>query len=240
MPIFSDIILAIGSVPLGVSWEFLLGLSLGYLLATLAESFLHDHVHHAGKWFRSLQRRFPRALGAFRDAYRAHTEIHHRTYRDHVTQFASAEEKSRIDALLQDRTGRRIIAERYGETINLRSTVLFIVLILPAVVPLLDVLPWAASIGFSIPVAVYPMMSKFAHPYLHMRYDDALRKAPPLLRRFFRTRYMRCVWRNHWMHHRYPHSNFNLVLGGDWLRGVHRRATEADLERMQAAGMPVD
>jgi len=35
------------------------GGSRGYVLVTLAESLLHDYIHHARPWFRSLQRKYP-------------------------------------------------------------------------------------------------------------------------------------------------------------------------------------
>jgi hypothetical protein len=221
--------------------EFALGVLAGYLLVTLAESYLHEHIHHARRYFRLLQKRYPRALGAFREAYRSHTIIHHgHTYRDHVTQFTSAAQKNSVDAMLSDRAGQRIISERYGATLNLRSTLLFVCPILPVVIPLLLVLPLPAKAGFLVPVIIYPLMSKWIHPYLHMRYADAIQQAPRHLKWVLRTPYMQGVWRNHWMHHRYPRFNFNLILGGDWLRGVYRSPSERDLRRMRESGIPVN
>jgi hypothetical protein len=55
-----------------------------------------------------------------------------------------------------------------------------------------------------------------------------------------RTRYMRAVYRNHFLHHRYGGvSNFNLVLGADVLRGRTRAVTVRDLEVMAEIGMPL-
>ncbi len=52
---------------------------------------------------------------------------------------------------------------------------------------------------------------------------------------------MRMAYRNHFLHHRHGGtSNFNLVLGGDWLRGRLRRVSDEDLRAMQAAGVPLD
>jgi hypothetical protein len=240
-PAFGVPVLALAAGPLWWLTEAALGALAGYLLVTLAESFLHEHIHHAHKYFRSLQKRFPRALGAFREAYRSHTIIHHaHTYRDHITQFSSVVQKNAVDAMLKDKAGQRIISERYGATLSLRSTLLFVCPILPLVIPSLFVLPLPATAGFLVPVIIYPLMSKVIHPYLHMRYADAIQQSSPFLRWALRTRYMQRVWRNHWMHHRYPRVNFNLILGGDWLRGVYQSPSEGDLRRMRESGIPVD
>jgi len=46
--------------------------------------------------------------------------------------------------------------------------------------------------------------------------------------------------RNHYMHHRYVASNFNLVLGGDLLRGKYRVSSPADIAEMQRLGLRTD
>jgi hypothetical protein len=221
--------------------QVLLGVILGYLLVTFAESFLHEHIHHAQRWFLALQKKYPRLLKPFRDAYRSHAIVHHCwTYHDHVTRFASEHQKQRVDERLQDHEGRRIIAEAYGTTLGLRSTVVFVLPILPVVLPALLLLPWPAAAGFAVPVVIYPLMSKVIHPYLHEPYREALRKAPAVIRWALSTRYMKSVWRHHWMHHRSPQSNFNLLLGGDWFRGKHRSPSAEDERQMSEVGLPLD
>jgi hypothetical protein len=221
--------------------EVLMGFGMGYLLVTLAESILHQHVHHAHRWFREWQRKYPLALRAFRDAYRSHAIVHHRwTYRDHVTQFLDDQQKNRIDERLQDEAGRRIIAENYGTTLNLHSAAMFMAPILPFAVPALLLLPWPAAVAFCVPLVIYPLMSRVIHPYLHQPYQDALNNAHGAVRWALSTSYMRYLWRHHWLHHQYPQWNFNLVLGGDWLRGAHRVPSEEDRQRMREIGLPVD
>jgi hypothetical protein len=218
-----------------------LGIMIGYLLVTLAEPFFHEHIHHAHRRFRLLQKKYPRLLRPFGDAYRSHAIVHHCwTYRDHVSLFADEHQKKRVEERLQDPLGQRIIAEVYGTTVGFRSTVLFVLPILPVVIPALLLLPWPAAAGFTVPVVIYPLMSKVVHPYLHEPYQEALGKAPAGMRWFLSTRYMKFVWRHHWMHHRYPRWNFNLLLGGDWLRGKHRSPSAEDRRRMREIGLPVD
>jgi len=219
---------------------FFLGLSGGYLFISFAESFIHDHIGHARHWFRQLQLRFPRALHAFRETYRSHSLVHHAwTFDDHVTRFPNDERKHRVDARLHDAAGQHIIDDDYGTTLTIRSMILFVAPILPVVLPAIILLPSPMAMGICIPFVIYPLMSKVIHPYLHMRHADALNQAPWALRWILNTRYMRFVWRHHWLHHRYPRSNFNLLIGGDWLRGVYRGPSEQDLEEMKNVGMPV-
>lgn len=132
------------------------------------------------------------------------------------------------------------MAEDYGATLHFRSVVLFVLPIMPVVGPALWLLPWSASLGMLPVLAAYPLLSKVVHRYLHRPYAEALAIAPPLLRPMLRSSYARFLWRHHWLHHRHPRCNFNLLLGGDWLRGVHRRPTDEDLTAMRSTGLPVD
>ena len=51
---------------------------------------------------------------------------------------------------------------------------------------------------------------------------------------------MGAIYRNHFMHHRYGGaSNFNLVLGADYLRGRMRTPSSAAGAAMREVGMPV-
>jgi hypothetical protein len=51
---------------------------------------------------------------------------------------------------------------------------------------------------------------------------------------------VRFVWCYHWLHHRYCERNFNLLLGGDWLRRVSKRASPMDYTEMRRVGLPVE
>lgn len=221
--------------------QVILGLILGYLLVTLTESFLHEHVHHACPRFRLLQKKYPCLLKPFWNAYRAHAIVHHRwTYHNHVTLFCNEPQKKRVEERLRDPVGKRIIAEGYGATLGFRSAVVFMLPILPPVVSAIVLLPWPTVGAFSVPVAIYPLMSKVIHPYLHEPYHDAINRASSPMRWILSTRYIKFVWCYHWMHHRYPQSNFNLILGGDWFRGKCRIPSTDDFQKMGESGIPVN
>jgi hypothetical protein len=218
------------------------GAILGYLTVSVAESFLHNNVQHGRARVRKFWEQHPILMGSFSKAYFSHHIIHHsRTFRkNHVTQFRSQEEKARLDAELTGMRGALIQRERYGLSLAKGGVLKFI---LP-VIGFLPLIYWPlggwALCGALIPFTLYPMSSKYLHPYLHMRYADALRTAPPLLRWFLRTRYCRFIYRHHYLHHRYVRCNYNLLFGGDFLLGVYRRAAPEDLANLQAIGLPVE
>ncbi len=218
----------------------ILGFFSGYLFVSIMESLMHDYVHHARQGFQKLQFRFPRFLDPFRAARRSHTQVHHgQTFHSHVVQFKDFAHKAKLDRLLVGAEGQRIIRESYGTTINLRSTVMFILPLLPVLVPVLFGMPGLFAAGFLIPTLIYPLMSRVFHPYLHLSYVEALAKASLPVRSLLKTSYFRKVWRHHYLHHRYPRTNFNLLLGGDTLRGVQRTPGYADLKLMSALGIPL-
>lgn len=78
---------------------------------------------------------------------------------------------------------------------------------------------------------------RFIHPLMHRPYEAALQECSGLTHYFMRTSYARWVIRHHWLHHQYPRYNFNFMMGGDLLMGVHRFPSEADLKRMAAEGI---
>jgi len=113
-------------------------------------------------------------------------------------------------------------------------------------VPLLPALPLAGSApglwalaGAAVALALPPLLSHCIHPYLHMTHAQALGAAPKATAWLLRRRYFRAMARSHYMHHRYVAVNFNLLLGGDVLRGCHRMPDEKDLLAMRRLGLPV-
>jgi hypothetical protein len=221
------------------------GLVAGYLLATLAESFLHQHVQHAGPRFRRLQRRYPRLLGAFARAYYSHHVVHHHlTFRrDYARQFADPDDQHETDARIErHRRGylRRIRAERYGLTLGgVGGYAMFVAPVVPAVTAIYLALGPAAAAAALLPlVVVYPLASEVVHPLLHRR----LAEHPPgwagwVGRWVCRRRVVRYVLMHHFVHHRDPGVNFNPLPGGDFLRGVGRRPTAAECAAMAALGV---
>jgi len=80
-----------------------------------------------------------------------------------------------------------------------------------------------------------PLLSMFIHPMIHEP-DGKAGRYNRWLGRVMRTRYFRNVCRHHWLHHKYPDCNFNLLLGGDRLLGTHRNPTATDLQDMDREG----
>lgn len=218
------------------------GILLGYAIVSVSESFLHNNVQHARAQVRRFWERYSALMKPFLRAYFSHHTIHHcRTFRkNHVTQFRSEEERERLDEALTGFHGALIKRERYGVSVSGVGVLMFL---LPVLV-WLPVVYWALGgwvlAGTLLPYAVYPASSRNLHPYLHMRYEDALKKASPPMRWFLGTAYCRFIYRHHYLHHRYVRCNYNLMFGGDWLLGVHRPPAPEDLENLRALGLPVD
>jgi hypothetical protein len=81
------------------------------------------------------------------------------------------------------------------------------------------------------------MLAQFVHPHLHRNHREVMDDPRAWPRFMARTRYFRHLAQHHWLHHNYPNCNYNLLLGGDWLLGVHRRADADDLVAMQSIGL---
>ena len=223
-------------------YEFIAGIALGYCTASIAESFLHRNVLHAGQRFRSLWKRYPTLLRPFASAYFSHHVIHHRrTFRrDFVTQFSSAAEKAQLDKQLPSRLGDRVRAERYGLTANGIGILRFLLPISPIVALYYwEFGPWV-FLGVTIPMALYPFMSMSIHPLLHKPTLIATAEAPRFKAWLLRTRYVRMIARNHYMHHTHVDCNYNLLLGGDYLLGVHKDPGAQDIANMKRIGISVD
>jgi hypothetical protein len=216
-----------------------LGLVAGYLAATLSESLLHHHFGHASVSFRTLWKGLGRIGQGFARTFYSHAVVHHgRTFRvDYITQFADEGDKRALDDDLERRGWAIVADEGYGLTIGLTGFANFLLLPLVAL-PLVHVAAgrWATLAAFAAMLST-PLLSRYVHPYLHKPHAEAMRCAPLLIRLLLGTRYMRQVARHHYVHHRHPNCNFNLLLGGDWLLGVHRAADPDDLRRMRALGL---
>lgn len=222
--------------------QVLIGLMLGYVIASLTESSLHRLIKHAGPRGRSTWRGHPDIFRPFIRAHHSHHVVHHAlTFRqDFVTQFRDDAEKELLDQQLTGSFGDLIRRERYGLTLRGSGILAFNVPILPFV-PLIGFTlgPWVL-LGALPGLFAYSAITIFLHPYLHRRHDQALMEAPPILRWLLKTRFVKSAARNHYLHHRYLHCNYNLLLGGDYLLGQHRAATAEDLIDMRRLGVPVD
>lgn len=224
--------------------HLLIGLNSGYVVASLIESYMHQHVSDAPNKSVKRWQRFPRLCGyLLRTRYSHHVVHHRRTFKqDHVTQFRTRAEHAALDAELAERGAHGLIIQRsmYAVRLHGSGALVFIAPLLPAIpLTLLLLGPWA-TVGTGISLALPPLFSHFIHPYLHMPHARAVREAPAVTAWLMKRWYFRAMARNHFMHHRYVASNFNLVLGGDLLRGRWRKPQEKDLAEMRRLGLRTD
>lgn len=221
--------------------EFLMGIFIGYFVISISESFFHRNIQHAPPKIRKLIRRMGAVGSAYISAWYSHHVVHHYlTFRkNHVTQFTSKTERQNLDLELFERSESRIITASYGSRIGpyFKDYVWYVLPTLPGFLLLCWIGGLSFTIGALIPFFVWPALAQAIHPYLHMEYTRVQKQAPPIVRIFSKTYYFRYLAMHHWMHHRYEQCNYNLLLGGDFILGVHRTPSVADLAEMQALGL---
>lgn len=220
--------------------EAAFGLVAGYVAASVSESYCHRAVGHASKASQTRWRRWPRLLGWLHPFYWSHAVIHHgRTFKeDFVTQFRGREEQLQLDDELSDAQRQTAHATQYGLTILVRSFFSFMAPPSIVLLPLIFVGNWAVAAALAA-LFLPPLLSFFIHPLIHRPYGNVV-QGGGLLARLMQTSYMRHVIRHHWLHHRYPSCNFNLLILGDYLLRTHRAPTEEDVREMQRQGIPLD
>lgn len=222
----------------------LIGFALGYAIASFLESILHEYVSDAPQKHVRFWQRYPRLFRVMLKTYFSHHVVHHhQTFRtDHVTQFRSADDQARVhNALLaRGRHGRIIIAGEYANRLHAEGGFVFALPGLLAALALAFVLPVSVAAGAAVALMLPPGFSYWIHPYLHRSFEDGQASAPAPIAFFLRTRYGRYVYRNHFLHHRYDGtSNFNLVLGADFVRNRVRQASPGDRDEMLRIGLPL-
>lgn len=220
------------------------GAVLGYLTATLVESFAHHHISDARPRRVRGWQEHPRLFKYLIRTHYSHHSVHHlRTFRrDHVTQFRSAEERGALDAELMERGehGQIVMKSNYAVKLHGTGALVFVAPLIPFLPLVYLLLGVPGLVGSLLPMVCPPFFSNYLHPYLHMPHDAAVAKAPWLISWLLRTRYGRAMARNHFMHHRYMNCNFNLMLGGDVLRGVSRQPSDKDVAELQRIGLRLD
>jgi hypothetical protein len=237
---------------------FAAGVACGYFASTLIESLFHHRVSDAPRRTLHFWLGYPRLFGIFIRANYSHHTIHHgRTFRaDYVTQFGSEEEKNALDAELAARGshGRLIVESQYAMTLHGSGALSFIAPFVPLAVLCFVYGGSAFGLGFFLLSCASPWLNTYIHRYLHMPQAKALGQASPLVRVFLKSSYYRRLVAYHYLHHKYVACNFNLLIGGDWIRDrlaglsyarrkerhkLLRRASAGDLEKMRALGLAV-
>ncbi|MEM7475849.1 MAG: hypothetical protein AAF483_12730 [Planctomycetota bacterium] len=223
--------------------EILLGFLLGYLAATTSESALHRFFGHASSKWRRRWRRFPTLFKLVTKLHYGHAVVHHsQTYREsHVKQFQNPEEQSKVDSGLVSRGYESYIRSRYGLVTDFLGIVFFVAPPIACCVLVAFAIYGTASVPFLsaalAPISLAPWLSCQIHPYLHLSAEEAAEKAPLLTVLILATPYGKWVRMHHFVHHRYPRYNFNLLPGGDFLFGCYRRPSPADIEEMRRIGL---
>lgn len=131
------------------------------------------------------------------------------------------------------------IGTQFGLTIMLGSFIWFMWLPMTTLPLLWVTLGGLGTIAALVPMALPPLLSKLVHRHIHSPYNVAITESSFAVRWLLKTRYGRAMIRHHWLHHRYPGTNFNLLLGGDWILGVGRSPTDDDNLKMSAQGIPL-
>lgn len=222
--------------------QILCGILLGYLVLCVSESASHRCFLHASRSIRNFWKRMGPIGNYIHNSWYSHHVVHHyRTFRqDYVTQFRSAAEEQALREDLSRQNKQQIALNSYG--LRIGSFKEFIKYVYPHVphYALLCYLggPWF-TLGALLPVWVYQWLAHFVHPYLHMHYDLALASASGPMRWFLHTPYFRFLAQHHFLHHKYVHCNYNLLLGGDLIWGQQRFPSAENYAEMQALGMYV-
>ncbi len=234
------------------------GLVFGYIVSTLIESIFHQKMSDAPRKSVSRWEKYRLLAPLVRANYSHHIIHHKKTFRhDYITQFRNTEEKKSLDGLLSRRGkyGKLIQDSNYANKLHGTGALSFIAPFLPMLIVLYFLSDLAFFIGFFICSTISPLFNNYVHPYLHMKHSDAMALAYPPMRWFLRTAYYRKMSVNHYLHHKYMVCNFNLMLGGDWLREqcrilkksernmpkrrIYRSPFDEEMQDMQKLGLPV-
>lgn len=217
------------------------GLVCGYFTISICESFFHRTIQHASPRLRHWYGKAGWLGRSLLDAWYSHHVVHHfLTFRaNHVTQFGSDEERSRLISHLKTRRINNIIECRYGVILGSqpKSYAKYVAPTFPIFISFCCLGGGWFSVGACLPLCIWPLLAQFVHPYLHMRYDSVMKRGPFAIRVLAQTAYFKYLARHHWLHHRYTNCNYNLLLGGDYVLGVHRSATAQDIDEMRSIGL---
>ena len=223
------------------------GFLVGYLIATLWESLIHQYVGHATKSCQHFLERHVAFCWLFSRTCFQHDVIHHKkTFLDHYfIQFLDEEERDAlhrwlvVQSIMSDKYFTLIQQEKYGLTLKGSGIISFFapVIIVPPLCGWL--VGWSFASGVSVMLLIPVLLSKYIHPYLHMPLEYAMCRASPIQSLVLRSAFGRFLYSYHYLHHQHPSMNFNLFPGGDMLRGRFYRATKQEQVEMKQLGLPI-
>ena len=187
-----------------------------YLVATLWEQYFHRDILHASskivnRWKRS---EFVIYNMLYRGYYAHHIVHHKKTFiKSYTEQFSSKEEKDILDRFLIDKFGSSDESQDYGLTINSFNSYFMFMLPLVLLSPILLYLLESYEFVIVFVVMMFPLLlSKYIHPLLHKEIKDNW---------FYNSAYIKLIYKTHYIHHQDDSKNFNLLWGGDWIRGTY-------------------
>ncbi len=216
-----------------------LGVAAGYVHASFMESWCHDNMQHASRVERDSYKNIPALQTLIERCWQSHTLMHHSmSYRqDHVTQFSSPDEQQKLGNYANEHGFD--LRENFGLSVHGLSTMQFLGPFLPASLLFTVLTPPTIAVPFAMMSCASLAHSKYVHPYLHKPYKEALAEAPLPIAAYLKTNRGKKMWVDHFVHHRHPKFNFNL-LGriGDKLRGVFREPDTHDIIEIKRIGGP--
>lgn len=221
-------------------YQFVLGISLGYLLFSIAESIVHKYFLHAKRQTREY---WPKLgfLGTYlqNSWYSHHVAHHHRTFKsNHVTLFDSEHQRKELNQLLTENGKNSIIFSSYGLRVgDFFEKIKYLCPHLPWIITVCYFGGGWFTLGLCIPLCFYIWIAEYVHPYLHFPYNQAINSASTLMRFVLRTQYFRLLTQHHYLHHKYSNCNFNLMLGADRLLGCHQSPNEKELIEINKLGL---
>lgn len=162
-----------------------------------------------------------------RDIAFSHGKVHHQ----------NLDEKEKLDSELSalGAVGEKIKKVRYGLTVGVDAVLYSLAFTMPVHATLIWTLglsPLAAAVLFA-PSLLFPLASRYFHPFVHDRQSEALAEANPFWKWFLQTRYAEMMARLHYGHHKGRGGNYNLIFGADWLMGQLRKPNLEQILRMQ-------
>jgi len=204
------------SIQNNIPMHLLLLIITAYLIATLWEHYFHRDILHASterlkKWKNSNFWFYRRLY----HGYYSHHVVHHKhTFKSQYTQqFDSPEQKARLDTYLINKFGETNDEQDYGLTINTFNAYSMFMLPWIVLLPVLILTLERYEFVLVTVIMMLPMLlSKYIHPKLHDEIKD---------NSFFNNPYIKLIYKTHYIHHQDDTQNFNLLWGGDWLRGSY-------------------
>lgn len=219
------------------------GFTFGYFSATISESLMHKYFGHASFKVRKFFSKWRIVSDVVHDVHFGHTVVHHaKTFRsDHVTQFDTPTDKEKLDDYLLAEEKEAHIEVAYGLVTSYFGMAYFFIPPFCVLLAMYAVcgrwFTWHFLLAGLIPTLAPPLLSRYLHPYLHLPIADAKTRTGVVTNWILNSWYGKWVKQSHYVHHRHPRYNFNLLFGGDYLLGVYRPASEVELNEMRTIGL---